>query len=476
MLLQGCILVALVGLGYAYEAGLLDAEAPTLGISYLATSISIWNFYSWRLVGGRLFDPYALFLLAASLFNAGQAYLECFQLNENGILNGRVSGELVVQSLYLVVLGISSMHLGALAAFLHKSARPSFRDRCRYDFSPYRLKPVRDIGFLSIGVALVPFVLLLRYALTIGFAEGYRGLYGRDISQQLHPLILNLAAFIVPGIMFMVAGSGKSKAILAFAASITFAYAGTMLFAGSRGSAIMSICAFLWIYDRSVQKIPRARVAAVGVSMLALIAVVGSVRNISGARQDLGLALDAISKVRNPLIAPISEMGGTLLTVSDTIQLFPDVRPFDHGISYAFAVSTILPNIGWNVHPAISHGLLADWLIRTVDPSSANVGGGLGYSFLAELFANYGWFGLIPSSALLGYLLNRLFIWGTQDSDPAKMALVATFLASFLLFARGESGSFVRPLVWYSFLPYFGVRLITGRPLFLHRGRAISHV
>jgi oligosaccharide repeat unit polymerase len=93
----------------------------------------------------------------------------------------------------------------------------------------------------------------------------------------------------------------------------------------------------------------------------------------------------------------------------------------------------------------------------------ALVGGGLGFSFLAEAYANFGWFGLIPTVALMGYFMARLSVWGTSDDDPAKFALNATFLAFVLFFPRQESASFVRGLAWYSFLPYAAVSLIAER-------------
>jgi hypothetical protein len=154
-------------------------------------------------------------------------------------------------------------------------------------------------------------------------------------------------------------------------------------------------------------------------------------------------------------------MGGSLVTVVHTVRLIPSVRPFDYGVSYLYAVSTIIPNVGWDVHPAVAHGFLADWLVKTVDPSFANRGGGLGYSFIAEAFANAGWYGTVPLLAGLGYILMRLLRWGTDTSDSVRHALVGTFLAFFLLFARGESGTVVRSLVWYSLLPYVAVRVIT---------------
>src|SRR6185436_901462 len=53
----------------------------TPGIPVLSLALLLlfaWSLISWKLAGGSLFSPYALFLTSAYLFNAGQAFLEVF--------------------------------------------------------------------------------------------------------------------------------------------------------------------------------------------------------------------------------------------------------------------------------------------------------------------------------------------------------------------------------------------------------------
>ena len=62
----------------------------------------------------RLFDPYVLFLLSATIFNGGQIVLEVFHLNENGFLNNTFPTSESLQIVYIVTLGLTAMHLGAM--------------------------------------------------------------------------------------------------------------------------------------------------------------------------------------------------------------------------------------------------------------------------------------------------------------------------------------------------------------------------
>src|SRR5215210_1956499 len=75
--------------------------------------ITAWALLSWRILTGNWFDPYTLFLIAATLFNGGQGILEIFDLNTGGpyqgafyggiygggILEGRFSSATIVKTL-----------------------------------------------------------------------------------------------------------------------------------------------------------------------------------------------------------------------------------------------------------------------------------------------------------------------------------------------------------------------------------------
>src|SRR5450432_646126 len=96
--IQGCVLVLLAVIGVASIAGVFEFGELVFSASLLLTAVTVWNFYSWRLAGKGWFEPYALFLIAATLFNGGQGLLEVFQLNENGILGGRFASETIVSA------------------------------------------------------------------------------------------------------------------------------------------------------------------------------------------------------------------------------------------------------------------------------------------------------------------------------------------------------------------------------------------
>ena len=454
--LQGLVLT-LVGLISLIVSSLALNREQVFGASLLLVSVALWNLLSWRLAGQFWFEPYPLFLIAAIAFNGGQAFLEVFSQNKNGILDGRFTAELVTQALYLVTIGLASLHFGVLLAL--GRIPPARRD----PWNPVdRRKALLFVGYVCLGISIVPLIMVVQDAVTTAVTFGYGDLYGRDRGELLPGPITALEPFMVSGAMCLIAGSSKRKAHLLVASLLSLGYGFVMLAIGSRGPAVMILLAYIWLYNRSIQRLRRKVVVVLFVVLLLIFPVIATVRQNAGFWEDpVGHFSAAIAKNDNLAVSAISEMGYSLVTVVHTLRLIPDVRPFDYGIGYVYAASAVVPDIGWEVHPAISHGLFGDWLIRTTDPFIAARGGGLGFSFIAEVYANFGWLGTCPFLIAMGYFLGRLFNWSARGNDPAKLAFIATFMAFFLVFARGESAVILRGLAWYALFPYIGVSLIT---------------
>jgi oligosaccharide repeat unit polymerase len=390
-------------------------------------------------------------MLVAGVFNGGQQLLEVFGQNANGILGGRVAPETVLEAVYLVTVSFGLMHWGALIAFRRA---PAAEDRWRSGASERR-RAARLVGWTLLAVAIVPTLMFFKVSIAVVMDYGYLGLYrnGGQVS-----IVQVLSSFLIPGAVFLLTGSGAHKGARWVALGVVGAHAALCLFLGARGAAAMGCVAVAWAYDRSVRRIPRKLIAVLVMAALIVFALVRETRS-TGGRWRLSLAEQyaSLTTLQDPVTSSISEMGYSLVTVTHTLSLVPSSRDHDWAASYLYALAALLPNFGWEVHPTVAHGLLADWLVKTVDPTVAAAGGGLGFSFIAEAYLNFGWFGGPLWLGILGYLLCRLFLLA-DSVDPAKRALIASVLSFSLIFARGESAAVVRGLVWYALIPY----LLTG--------------
>lgn len=434
----------------------VDAERLIYPACLLLTSVFVWNLWSWTSARTTLFEPYPLFMVAAGLFNGGQAFLEVLGLNTSGILDGRFAADTLVATLYLVTIALAFFHCGALIALRRTgSSAPSTPvDR------PTAECAARMVGWFLLAISAVPTFILLWQSVTLVMASGYMALYQGDDPQALSRVV---SAFLVPGAIFVLVGSPNRPKIHAVCFAVVGFHALVFLFLGARAAAATGCLAMAWAFDRSVRRIPRRVILAFGLVALLLFGLVQQTRGTAGGeRLSFESQYAALVNLERPATAAISEMGGSMITVAYTIGLVPADRSFDWGVSYWYALLTLMPNFGGDLHPSVAHGSLSVWLIRTVDPVIAAAGGGLGYSFIAEAYLNFGWIGTPVWLTILGYLLCRIFLVA-DSSDLAKQAMIASFLSSIVLLPRGESAIVVRGLVWYAVVPYLMTTSIANR-------------
>jgi hypothetical protein len=96
-----------------------------------------------------------------------------------------------------------------------------------------------------------------------------------------------------------------------------------------------------------------------------------------------------------------------------------------------------------------------------VDPVGAAHGRGFGGSFIAQAYVNFGWFGGPALLAVIGFLLAKLVLWARRSGRPPEMALLASFTAMFLIYARADA-AILRQVLWYAVLPYAAAWMAAG--------------
>jgi oligosaccharide repeat unit polymerase len=429
-------------------------------VSLCLLAVFIWSLWSWKLISAQFFDPYVLFFTAAAFFNAGHALLEVFGLNRNGILGGRFPPETTLDTLLIVALGLTSFHLGAMiAAGRNQHIAPEL------DLTSMRSneRAIRLVAWSLAAISLIPGVLLLRDAFNLVLAQGYFAIFQRESLTGIDASSSVLAGFLVPASLFLLAagrGIGISRAL-----SLTVIGINTVggLFIGQRSAALLPLFAYAWLWHRLVRPIPRILLLGVALATISISPVIALTRNTPGQdRLSFATLLESFVSIDNPLIASVTEMGGSMATITHTLQLVPSYREYDSGMTYLFAGFAVFPNFFWDVHPTVARGLPSSWLIWTVDRFTAERGGGLGYSFIAEAYLNFGWMGAGTVLFVIGYLYARFVLWARYAKQPERLAALASFVAFFLFFARSESAVIFRPLVWYALLPYLSIRLLTS--------------
>ncbi len=456
------ILAVLAALGWLYPLLNVQPEILLGTQCWTIAGLYFWSVWSWYRVTHRLFDWYLIFLSAAYIFNAGHVFLEVLHLNEFGILDGEFSATTVMQTLYLVQLSLAALHWGALEGVGKLS--PAAAGSYVMTVTPAEtLVSLRLVGCALLLIAAPFAAMLMIEAMQIVLSGGYFALYQQEMPTGLGAGPKVLSTFLIPGVLFLLAASRESRPLRLSAILIVLGYAAINFFLGVRHEAAVLLVAFAWLWDRQVRPLNITWLLAGGAfTVMVVFPLVAATRNVSGSdRISMEFLIDQFTTLENPAVAAVHEMGGSMNTVAHTLELVPSSHDFEWGAGYGYAWLTLFPNLFWDVHPSIARKIPSSWLIWEVDPYTAEQGGGLGYSFLAEAYLNFGWLGLVPVMIVFGYLGGKAVRWGDQHGHAERAALLAAAFSFLVFFVRAELAVVLRGVIWYAAVPYCAVRILT---------------
>jgi oligosaccharide repeat unit polymerase len=139
--------------------------------------------------------------------------------------------------------------------------------------------------------------------------------------------------------------------------------------------------------------------------------------------------------------------------------------PINHvnGETYFASILRIFPNLFWDVHP------VAKVSVDSVFKAFVTPYGGIGSSFIAEAYYNFGYPSIIIMP-IIGWLLYKLFIMMSRsalDNDIGKGFLSIYIFSFSLFFIRSDTTPFWRNLVYFGVIPYYAYLIIRNS---LNRG------
>ncbi len=441
----------------------------------VSVCIYSWTIGSWRAVTGRWLDAYSLFATAAFLFNAGQSALYSFGAIDS-LLNERFSQDSLITTLLTVNVYLMALHVGALIAHLLVQPKSQRRQLSPGDLALARVVAIR-IGWTAIILALPSAVLQLEDTVGTVYNGGYFALYeDAAISAGSTSSLTMLAPLLIPAALFLLAGSRPQSVTSRVSCGLISVFVLLQFFLGFRGTAIVSAAATAWLWNKTIRRL-RFSVIVASIALLSiLLPLIGAVRDTPGAqRTNLSYLLEAYNRLDNPVVSIVSEMGGSMIVNAYVQQLIPEYRDFEYGKTYAYGLLTIVPNLFWpGVHPSAANSP-SKWLIETVDPGAAARGGGIGFTFLAEAYINFGLVGGALCIALLGAIVAIGSLWAQHVNDPGRSALVAITLSVVLLYARAELGNIIRTVVWYGLFPFWIYLSMLRRQKSVRRGTTEGH-
>jgi hypothetical protein len=447
--LVGAANLALAGLCFAAQEG-----RPDLALYGVYAAMLVWlavAWWSWYGATGRLADAYWLLALAVWLFNggglaltqvvrpdAGQALREFY----HPVFRSFTTAGLV-SAFVLVLFCLSAMHAGALLAASRWPKREAESVPAAAEQDP----SLFWIGLGLIAVSIGPALWMLWVSAARVREGGYMALYQADGGAE-EGLIFMLASGLVPGALYLMGSDLDNRALRRIGWALVLTFSVGVLALGTRAAFFQNVAALLWLRHFGVRPLGKAVWAGLIAAGLFLSTAVFWAREAAmqsaASRQDVRGDVEEASS--GPATA-LNEMGSSVMTVVYTLDLVPAVRGFAWGETYAASLLATVPGLtdGRETEEA--------WLTHTVSPETAAVGGGLGFSFIAEAYLNFG-VGAPVFLGLVGFLLGSFAGWVHAAGQSGRLAFAACVISIMLFGARASSLSFARRILVLCVLPY----------------------
>lgn len=336
----------------------------------------------------------------------------------------------------------------------------------------------RWVAYCLLSLSFIPHFLMLARSREVAASAGYMGLF--TDGGYVRGTYGALASAFVPGCFYLFGSSAPRSYGRFVAIALLSAGVGPYLFCGDRGLLFSTIVAITWYFHAHVKPLRAQQLVPIAIALLIVSRLIFTARLGNATMLTVtDLAPDQLSPLAS-VIDAVAELGGSLATVAYTIDLVPTTRPFECGMTYLYSFASLFPSLIFpnGNHPTWSRGEEAAWLISIVSPRTAEFGGGLGFSLIAEAYLNFGTLFGATFFFLIGVFTAVVNRYAASPGFPNRGAAGAVFLTISMLAARGESLMVFRRLLLLVGIPIavasiMGFRIAGSRvsPFFLPNGQ-----
>lgn len=407
--------------------------------------------YSWKKLTLHSFVPYTIFLFAAYIFTFGQSFLYPFnKVPESRDMLMYFAINEIFYAQILTLLFLNSFHIGALISISNRKIERIYNSYL--ELEDLEKKYLKKIGLIFSLISLIPFLLETYFNFQVIRLMGYGGLYQAPVKVGMQNITSVLANFFIPGLLCLLFSlKNKQRVIILL---LLVLYSLMLVFLGMRSDGVVLLVIILLFYHLFIK-----RIKVKGVLLISVFSIffMGILSVIAYTRDDASVSMiEALTKANlfDSCFDAISEMGGSMQPLVQTIDIIPDKEGYRYGTTYLYALTTIIPNLNfWDIHPAKLHAEMSVWL-----QNALGINYGPGFSIAAEAYANGGVFGFI-FMLLLGYIYGGILnISGKSNLRilPIALSFIFLFLATHTV--RNSFISIIRTFCYHILPIYLYVR------------------
>lgn len=417
-------------------------------ISYI---ILILNIY---LVKKDFFDFSIIFMTFIFLFCNGQIFLYSLGINmEKRLVFVDNTQREIIRATNYFILSFLFMGLGILIVNKNK---PDTNEKVSDEFN----NAIKYVAFLFLIVSIVPYLYNLFKALIITRSGGYGNIYKNE-SSSTSIGIGYITRFFIPSLLLLLYSYKDNKIKRNIIMIICLIIAGLGLIIGGRGEPISIIVIIILYYYKYIKKFKGKQLFKLFIIAMLVVTIIPIVAKTRSGTYSLRETVDLIFEGNNsPIIETISELGGTMNAWCLTDKVVPSVQDFKHGESYLASIIMIIPKVFLGGYSFASKAALDTWLQNIL-----NMSYGPGFNIFAETYYNFGWYGGIAFSIILGLFFGKMLNLKSKDIQKNELLKILSFIFLFnsLTIARFPFHSTIRNIVYLYVIPYLLIMLIYNK-------------
>lgn len=430
----------------------------TAKISIASVLLLIYQIYSMKKNGIKLYDFRLWFSLFQYLFAFGRIYLNALGLDNDifwNLMNYYDDVSMNRAALYALIY-IQCMYLG----LFFNNNKFKKNDEIKKD-SVIEKKSSSKLFFIGIIMILlcIPFRIYNDY-LTINaqrIANGY-------VSLAVDNAFFYALGLLLPvGFIYIIVSEKLTKKKLDRVLIIYAIYTVVMMmFSGDRRYAITSFLAIILCYIKTLHiKVGVKKIITYVIGGMFLLIMLATIRNarlyVINSFSDFSNMFVEIFTKSNFMYETLSEFGLTFFIYAAVIKFFPSHFNFKYGMTYLFAPFTIIPMSG-TIFPGVQEAVSAHYDCKSITHQS------LGAAFGEELYANFGF--LSPIFAIIcGIILSSIMNSRKINGENNKQKIVNYYCIFYILInlVRASTTEVFRLIAYAIIIPWFIGLFYKGR-------------
>ena len=419
-------------------ADIHNLESNIYVVTTLAILIIGFILYSTYNYTKRL-DCYMIFMSLSFIFMFGQHLLLLMQMPvENMWLTGRtISNKAIVNTSYFTIVVYILMHMGYIVSI---ERRPRMLNLP----NPMRAKQSRGslmhMGLIVFCVVLLPTLYIMYRNMITTFVLGYAARLEEYQESGVSNLPSILAGYMTPALVAMFVAKQKKTIWPIVLIAI---YLVLYVLSGSRLGAFCLLCGVFYANFVIHANFNKKTVVFMLIAAFFLAFVFSFISHWRDSELGSENIITTLWK-NNPVTEILNETGYTFMATAAVFEHCPSSEPFLYGKSYWSGIAYILPN-----------GMTDGYYLKTPDvdrvfsPYITNYGG-IGSSFIAEAFYNFGYLSL-PLFLIFGFLFGILSLKiensVLRENYPKIFFYIGIFCV-IIFYVRSDTRTFFRNFMW----------------------------